>query len=371
MDRLTDFVRNNMDPIIAEWETFARSLPPGCKMTRETLRDHIRGILNFIAKDIATSQSESQQTKKSQGDVKSTSVADTSAEIHGVLRLESGFDIMEMVSEYRALRASVTKLWTRALGQISETELLDLIRFNEAIDQALAESVLSFTKNLDASKDLFLGILGHDVRNPLGAISMSAELLKIKGPLNEQQNVLMTQIKRGASRINEMVGVLLDLARARLGSGIPIQKQAMNFGSVAQTIVEEMRVLHPTRKFVLEVLGNVPGQGDPARINQVLSNLLGNAVQYGLKEGTITVSAAAGAQWIELSVHNRGKPIPVAAIPTIFDSLVRGQGSDKNESTNLGLGLYIAKIIVGAHGGDLSVVSTETEGTTFTARFPH
>jgi signal transduction histidine kinase len=372
---LADFIRENTEQIIREWEAFAKSLPPAEKMTKSMLRDHVHEILTFIARDMDTYQSEAQQIIKSQGNKdKNTSPLDRAAEIYGALRLESGFDIVQMVSEYRALRASVIKLWTKQSKGIHEDQIPDLIRFNEAIDQALAESVSRFTKDLDASKNLFLGILGHDLRNPVGAIVMSAQLIKLKGPLNEIQAALAAQIEDSASRVSEMVTDLLDLTRARLGAGIPVEKQQINFDEVVQKIVEETRAHHIEQAISLGSTGRTEGQGDPARIKQVVSNLLGNAIQYGRKNALIIVSLSRSADGIILSVHNQGTPIPASAINTIFDSLVRGPDGDidkRRNSTSLGLGLYIAKMIVLAHGGELSVISTEADGTTFTATFPY
>ena len=374
MTRLANFILENVDQIIEEWEAFTHDLPVTGNQTRSIIRNRSREILAFIAKDMGTSQSQLQQKTKSRGGKhRESNSPDTAAEIHGALRLEDGFDIMQVVSEYRALRGSVIRLWMKDLEVVNESRLPDLIRFNEAIDQAVAESVTRFTKNLDTSKDLFLGILGHDLRNPLGVISMSAYLLKLKGPLNEKQDAFAMQIEGSAARLGEIITDLLDLTRARLGSGIPVEERPMNFADEAQRIVEEMRILHPTRSILMGTEGPMDGQGDPARIKQALSNLLGNAIQYSEEGSPITVTVKGNESSIDLSVHNMGKPIPASAINTIFESLVRGPDGDiekRKASTNLGLGLYIAKMIVKAHGGDLSVRSDKATGTVFTAHFP-
>jgi signal transduction histidine kinase len=374
MKRLSDFIMDNIDEIISEWEIFAETIIPVEKVTKNVLRNHSHEILTFIAKDIASLQSDSQQKEKSHGEnIKDPASPDTSAEIHGALRLEEGFDIVQMVSEFRALRASVTRLWIGECKEINEDQLLDLIRFNESIDQALAESTKQFTKNLDASRDLFFGILGHDLRNPLGAISMSAQLLKRKGSLNEIQADLTAQITDSAARMSKILMDLLDVTRARFTGKISTKKQTMNFGDTAQKIVDEMRALHPTLTILSKITGVVEGQGDPARIEQALSNLLANAIQYGQKEMPITVAVAREQDNINLSVHNTGTPILDRATTTIFDSLVRGPNGSSEQgrgSLNLGLGLYITKMIVLSHEGFLSVSSSEAGGTTFTARFP-
>jgi hypothetical protein len=156
MKRLANFINDHADEIIAEWESFAESLPPATagKMSRKALLDHSREILAFIAKDISSTQSDAEQKTKSHGgNLKPAFTPETAAEIHGALRLEDGFDVMQMASEYRALRASVIRLWIKKSNQMDESQLLDLIRFNESVDQALAESIAYFTKSLDASKE--------------------------------------------------------------------------------------------------------------------------------------------------------------------------------------------------------------------------
>lgn len=373
MKRLAEFITDNIDPIMKEWEDFAFSVPTGApKLSHKALLDHLPQILGFIVRDIQTAQSPSQQVTKSRGkNVKNASLPDTAAEIHGALRLENGFDLKQMVSEFRVLRATVTKLWIQDSKVLNEDQLLDLIRFNEAIDQALAESVARFSYNLDASKDLFLGILGHDIRSPLGAISMCASLLSRPGQLTERQSKLATQIEESSARIMEIVTHLLELTRARLGAKIPLEKQEMDFGAAVTKIVAEVQKEHPDREITLKVEGDVNGLGDIARFQQAFSNLMSNAIQYGQKDIPITVRVQGNKQ-IRLSVHNMGRPISAGTIATIFNSLVRGDDAmeQSKENANLGLGLYIVKSIVLAHEGELSVTSTEENGTTFIADFP-
>ena len=147
----------------------------------------------------------------------------------------------------------------------------------------------------------------------------------------------------------------------------------MDMAFVGRQLVDEMRAMHPSRTFQLEISGETEGKWDKARIGQVFSNLLGNAVQYGFTDLPIGVTIKGDPAAIEVSVHNDGVPIPPDAIGGIFNSLTRGGGkksANGRESTNLGLGLYITKQIVSAHGGTIGVTSSEKDGTTFTAVFP-
>ncbi len=279
----------------------------------------------------------------------------------------------QMVSEFRALRASVTRLWEAQVTEATKTDISDLVRFNESLDQATTEAIRFYTTALDHSRDLFLGVLSHDLRNPIGAMTMSAQLALTIGSLNERQTMLMSQIIASGRRASEIIGHLLDLTRARLGTGLRVIKKDMDMAFVARQLVDEMRAMHPGRRFQLDISGETEGSWDKARIGQVLSNLLGNAVQYGFSDTPINVTINGGAKAVSLSVHNEGIPVPAHLTGVIFDSLTRG-GAEKSAndqgSTNLGLGLYITKQIVCAHGGSVAVTSSEKGGTTFTALFP-
>jgi signal transduction histidine kinase len=339
-------------------------------MTSLALRDHIQEILAFIVSDIKSSQTSEEQFEKSHGE-KEKNTATTAAETHAALRLISGFDIDQMVSEYRALRASVIKLWGKAHTHINNIDLIDLTRFNESIDQVLAESVSHYTKKVNHSKDLFIGILSHDLRNPLGAISGSAHLMLNIGDLNQKSTMLATQIAESTSRITEIVNDLLDITRARFGSGLPVMRVPMDMEFVSKQLIDEMRIAFPERTIKLDVSGDLKGEWDKTRIGQVFSNLIGNALQYSFRDSPISVTVKGSDEDVLLSVHNEGVPIPPDKMAVLFNSLTRATGDEQNPgSINLGLGLYITKDIVVSHGGTIDVTSTEKEGTTFTARFP-
>lgn len=373
--RLAAFIRANTKPIIEEWESFVRSLVPTEGMSPLALRDHIKEILSFIADDIESSQTKPEQVKKSRGKKPKYS-EHTAAESHAAIRQAGGFNMDQMVSEYRALRASVIKLWEVELTETTAVAISDLTRFNESIDQALTESISFYTKKLDHSRNLFLGILGHDLRNPLGAARMSAELTLRMGTtnLNERQTMLISQVVDSMDRATEIVTHLLDLTRARLGAGLPVVRELMDMGFVGKQLVDEMRVMHPGRTFTLDITGNTAGEWDKPRIGQVFSNLLSNAVQYAFRKSPISIVIKGLPEEIILSVHNEGVPIPRELMGRIFDSLMRGEeeAASDNEpgSLNLGLGLYITKEIVLAHAGTIDVTSTEDGGTTFTVRLP-
>ena len=192
--RLSTFIRENSAPIIAEWEAFAGTLAPSPEAASPlSLRNHIEYILQFIADDIDSPQTDAEQVSKSQG-MNAKHSTDSVAEVHAALRQAGGFNMDQMVSEYRALRASVIKLWGAQATETTRQDIVDLTRFNEAIDQELTESISYYSLKVERSRDLFLGIIGHDLRNPIGAMTMSAELIGRIGALSERQRMLISQI---------------------------------------------------------------------------------------------------------------------------------------------------------------------------------
>ena len=372
--RLPDFIRNNAAAIVADWQEFAESLAPAGVMSQLQLKDHIEQILIFIADDIESSQTKRQQLAKSRGMADRESPADTAAETHASLRHDDGFDIVEMVSEYRALRTSIVKLWTRASSSLTEDDLIDLTRFNEAIDQALAESVVRFTQQVDVSKNLLLGVLGHDIRSPLATVHMSAELLARSGPMDGRQTQLIEQIKASTVRVRDIVTDLLDLAKAQIGGGLPLTRAPMSLTSLAENIVAEVGVQNPNRPIELTYTGDIEGNWDDLRLGQVLSNLLANAMQYGTPGTQVVVNLVSEKHDIEMTVHNEGPPIPQAHMKSIFNSFTRAPNDNEPSAgitgQNLGLGLFVTKEIVQGHGGEIKVTSSQSEGTTFIIRLP-
>ena len=369
--RLANFIRGAIEDIIAEWISFAGTrTPASTNMTKLALRDHIEQILNFIADDIESAQTRQEQVDKSHG--KGPDGTLTAAEVHASLRHTDGFNIDQMVSEYRSLRASVVKQWSAHNQSFVPRDIYDLTRFNEAIDQAITESIAEYTRLIDHSRNMFLGILGHDLRNPIGAASMAAQALVRMASPDTRQKVLASQIVDTTERGIQILNDLLDLTRSSFGTEIPVVKAPMDMGQLGVQLVDEMRALSKDRDIQIKIAGDTEGAWDKARIGQVFSNLLGNALQYSFEHSPVSVTVAGADDQISISVHNVGAPIPADKIVTIFESLTRGQnvGIEEQGSTHLGLGLFIAKKIVTAHGGTISVVSSAEAGTTFTVQLP-
>ena len=373
--RLSEFMLTNRERILSEWVAFARScLPTADGMDLAMLRDHASEMLDTIAKDLNTTQTRSEQADKSEGKSDADSdprTPDTAAQSHGAARAESGFSVEQMVSEYRALRASVTRLWIDTAGELTRKDLDDLVRFNEAIDQALAESTARFTQDLDQSKEMFLAMLGHDLRTPLGAIIGWAHIMVQAKDLPDALLKKASQILNSGQRMNTLVGDLLDFTRSRLGRGIPIVRAEMDIARVCRQSVGEIAALYPQRVVNFEATGDVRGQWDSARISQAFLNVLNNAIQHGSDNTPVNVEIRGAADEVSIAVHNLGPVIASQDLDKIFDPMHRIEGDRPvAPRSNLGLGLYITDRIVAAHGGTIDVNSSEANGTTFIIHLP-
>jgi len=374
--RLADFILANREPILGEWEAFARTCTPASgAMDIDALRDHANEMLTVIAADLATPQGDDEQAAKSKGNAPSTEgELVTAAEEHGAGRAESGFTMEQMVSEYRALRASVIRLWVEARGELRPADVEDLTRFNEAIDQALAESVTRYTEDLDQSREMFLAILGHDLRTPLGAVFTSSRFMLDTNELQEPFLTLTRRIASSSTRMMHLVGDLLDFTRSRLGAGIPIERAPMNMGKAVHDVVDEIAAAHPTRTIDIDARGELGGEWDCARISQVVANLVTNALEHGSAGSAVTVEVGGDEDEVCMAVSNRGPVIPGDRLNGIFNPMKPREPAPNAPASgptgNLGLGLYIAERIVTAHQGRIDVKSTDAEGTIFTVHLP-
>ncbi|HEY4733009.1 MAG TPA: sensor histidine kinase [Gemmatimonadaceae bacterium] len=368
---LSDFILGNRETIMSEWEAFARTCAPASgSMDITALRDHASEMLSVIAKDLETPQSPLEASEKSKGNA--PEAGKTAAERHGADRAESGFTTEQMVSEYRALRASVIRLWMKTKDEMTRPDVDDLTRFNEAIDQALAESVVRYTQDLEQSKEMFLAILGHDLRTPIGAVMMSSEFMLETAELAEPHLTLTKRIASSATRMNQMVGALLDFTRSRLGGGIPIERAPMNMGKLAHDLVNELSAAYPTRTIEVDARGSLTGEWDCARMSQVLSNLTANAIEHGSPKAPVVVTVKGDDSEVTIAVRNEGPQIPLAQLNGLFNPMKQRQAKTASaaaQAGSLGLGLYIAERIVSAHRGRIEVGSSP-EGTTFTVRLP-
>lgn len=369
--RLTDFILRDMEPILAQWEAFAATrVPAATSMTPLQLRDHAQAILVAIVEDLCTVQTQEAQAAKSMGLApRLLNAPDTAAETHGFLRACDGFDITQLTSEFRALRASVLRLWADACRP-GDPDLDQMIRFNEAIDEALAESIAFFSAQVDQSRNLFLGMLGHDLRGPLQAIQMTASTLAALNAGGEVSAAASRLISSGA-QMQALLQDLVDFNRTKLGVGILIERTDVDLGSVFAGELEQVRAAYPDRRLELEVKGDAKGRWDGLRLRRALGNLVENAIKYGAPDTPVHVAVTGAENHVRFEVRNAGAAIDRSTLNQLFEPLKRGPDLEDRYQANdsLGLGLFIAREIVKAHDGEVYVRSDDKE-TVFAVHLP-
>lgn len=368
---LSDFITAHKVEILAECEAFAETLlPAAAKMDRAALRDHAEQVLAAIALDMKQPQTRREAREKSQGQGPRLNGDPTAAEIHGSLRATAGFDVNQTTAEYRALRASVIRLWLESRPQLGRDELFELVRFNEAMDQALAESILNFASEAAHMRNLFLGVLSHELRTPLATIVASAHSLVLASRMQKHLPSAAERVLRGGKRIESLLNDLLDYVRSGIGEGMRVAPTAVDLGHVCDKVVGELEALYPESEIRVSRRGELAGVCDEQRIAQAVSNLISNAIRYGSSGAPVHVELAGEEEdEMTISVRNAGPVISAETRDSLFEPLVRGVSSD-GTGVNLGLGLYIVREIAQAHGGSVGVESSAEGGTVFEIRLP-
>lgn len=369
--RLAQFITAHMSEILSEWDAFARTIQTSTELSANALRDHAKPILEAIALDMGTIETPREQLDKSRGldPVDKASAAST----HGTLRHVSGFTLIQLTAEYRALRATVLRLWLPKLSGFDAGVASDMVRFNETIDQALAESVLTFSAQGERTRDTFLAILGHDLRSPLAAMSFAGEVLTRQRPSVGDLQQIGVRLRRSAASMTAMVNDLLEFARLQMGGLIPISPSPVDLLAICSDAIDDARAAHPDCEFELKTEGSLDCNADAARMQQVLSNLLNNAAQYSPPNQPVRLSARGSIDAVVVTVGNFGSVIPAVSLGSIFDPLVQLDSQPKDRGrpeTSIGLGLFVAREITLAHGGSIEVASSRENGTVFTVRLP-
>lgn len=368
--RLADFILHNIDTILDQWKAFAATLRPVVDGTDGlALSAHARPLLEAIAADLSRPQANEAQRQKSLGLAPGLiNAPQTAAQTYGILRAQEGFDINQLTAEYRALRASVLRLWFDDCRSVTPS-LDDVVRFNEAIDQALAESVNTFSAQLEQARNLFLGMLGHDLRSPLQTVQATAAYL-VKLNAGERVSSAADRLIRTGARMQTLLDDLCDFGRTRLGLGIRILPAPVDMVQVFADELDQLRAIHPDRLVVLATSGgDFQGLWDGPRLQQLLGNLVLNAISYGAPDAPVEVIMAAGEAELQLEVRNRGPVLEAATLHKMFEPLERGPDAADRQHAGLGLGLFIARAIATAHGGSIGAHSSEGE-TVFTVRLP-
>lgn len=369
--KLSHFIESRMDEILTEWDTFARQVAPeGSDLSHLALRDHAREMLFDIVGEMTQHRSAEEQRLRSResGDRLGSGSA---AALHGDQRQAADFTLLQLSAEFRALRETVMRLWLPHVERIDSDSADEMVRFNEALDRALAESILAYSERTSQTRELFLAVLGHDLRAPLATLALSGTLLAQPQLAESRRQGIAGNVTRATQHMQRIVNDLLGFTRTQLGKGLPIDRSRVCLRDVIEAALADARAAQPQSRFEADVEGALPGHHDGTRLYQLFVNLLVNAAQHGRPDAPVRIEARRHDAHHVVRVINHGEPIPEHALETIFKPLVQLQGDDdERPRTSLGLGLFISREIAEGHGGRIEVHSDRETGTCFTVRLP-
>jgi signal transduction histidine kinase/ActR/RegA family two-component response regulator len=395
--RLADFILENIEPILAEWEVFARSIWPGAATDPATLRDDAEEILYATASDMKSDETAEQRDNKSKGAGRAgeeSGRVDRASEKHGAGRVGSGFDLWAVVAEYRALRASVIRLWRNSGPNPDLRDLDDLTRFNESMDQSLTEAVRSYTEQVkrdreallgneqaarreaetaNRAKDLFLATLSHEMRTPLNAIVGWMSILRAKRYEDEDLTEGLGVIERNTKAQVQLIEDVLDVSRIVSGK-MRLEIRPCELREIINAGIDVVRPAAEARNIAIDVhLDPTASRAacDATRLQQVVWNLVSNAIKFTPKGGKIAVRLAREKSSLRIDVSDNGQGINPELLPYVFDRFRQADSSSRRKFGGLGLGLSIVKHLVEMHGGTVEAQSGgEGLGSIFIVRLP-
>lgn len=308
-------------------------------------------MLDAVITDPRAPQTAAQSLAKSRGEARAPGSPDTAAQTHGQLRARAGLSIEQLVAEFRALRASVLRRWIEE-DELDTDALTETVRFNEAIDQAVAESVAHFSEEVERRRQIFLGVLGHDLRGPLNAILLTSKLIS--------QHAVETRVSEHAARLiasgrrmSSLLDDLLEYNKQAIGAGIAIKRSLVDLAVACQEEIEILQAAYPRIPIEFEVQGRTEGDYDASRLRDALANLVSNAVHHGMTETPVRIVLEGTETHVTLTVANRVSEGTPEIQETMFEAFTRAQ-ADGHESRHLGLGLFFVREIVRAQGGKVS-----------------
>jgi signal transduction histidine kinase len=369
--RLAAFLREHREELIQTWTRRVLDDPrlgSANRLTEPDLHDHIPEIIDEIVRVLDASHA-SEACGRELG-------SSPAAKEHARQRRSRGFALAEAIREFSHFRAALVDLCT-AEGVPLEGDGAELV--HAAIDETMVtgaseieEATVAEMEQRALLRERFLGIVGHDLRTPLQSILFAVETLLKREDTTPHQGRVLRRAVASAERMERMIRDVLDLTRARLGTGIPIDRRVVPLDAICRQVVDELSMVHADRTVELDAPVTAVGSYDPDRIAQVVANLAGNALTYSPPGAPVRVVLREEGGWAVLTVHNRGAAIPAEEQRYLFDPFrrARPKGNAPADDDGLGLGLFIVAQIVAAHGGSVAVTSTTEAGTTFTVRLP-
>lgn len=354
-NQISAWLREHKQSISDAWEVAVRAeLPPLRGLDNHALCDHLPEFLDALAVWV-------------EGDVDAAKPGfDALADGHAVQRLGYGIDLETLTREYSLLRLVLIRQCLKDAVDASTRD--SFARLDEGLDEAILEAVRRYARGRDKVRDRFIGILAHDLRNPLNTISVAAgRVTTLTEGVDPRVHKSAGLILRSTQRMARMIDDVIELAREHLGDGIPLTLAAGDLGNLCAEAVEELAAGHPDRDIAVSCEGDLGGFWDRDRVLQAMSNVVGNAIQHGEDPIRVTVTEAEDRHSIRTVVSNAGRRPTAEELATMFDPF-RGP---KGRSPGLGLGLFIVRAIARAHGATCDVGGAAADsGFTFTIDWP-
>jgi signal transduction histidine kinase len=352
MDRVADFIRANEQRIAVMWEDEVRAdLPALRSMSRPVLLDHFHEFLEGLANWVEGKTEEAERAFHNL------------VEGHALQRLGYGVGLETLTREYSKIRLVLL----REIGKEEGFDHDSLLRMHEGMDRAMNDAVRQYALRREEVRERFMAILGHDLRDPLSTVRISANVLAANPSLKPELRLVASRIGRATDRMQRMISDVLDFARGHLGNGIPANPTLNDIGDICHAAVDELSAANPQRHIELETSGDLRGAFDKDRVHQALANLISNALHHTQQSIEVRAYEEEGKEAVITEIISHGAAIPEDLRRRIFDPFQQGDVTAPRQG--LGLGLYIVQQIVLSHGGTCDVTSDE-KATTFSIRWP-
>lgn len=338
-------IKSHREEIIERWADRVRELPGARKLDEPQLINSIPELLDELVLAMEG------------GDC---SRLEELSENHARKRYEeSEQDIRQVVIEYQELRHTIFRICCENLPDRADPKRVaeTLTLLDELLDKAVASAVEIFHGAEEKGRESLIGVLGHDLRNPLDTVMMATQLLESSDDLKASDHQVVTRLAHAAERMACLIRDLFDFARARIGRGLPIEPTPGDLGEISRSIFDDVRLAHPKRDMSFTASGNLEGVWDHSRVEQALTNLLDNALKHGQDPVRTTVEERHEG-CLAIEVTNRGR-MPTGSFRGTFDPM----RNESRESNGMGLGMFIASEVARAHGGDIEVFSASDRVT--------
>jgi signal transduction histidine kinase len=365
---LSDYIAEHMQSISSDWAAFARHQVPAAAQVEDV---DLTGPTEAVLGSILLSLGENMTPIEGIGSPP-PGIAEA-AQAHAEHRLRQSFTLDQMVAEYRLLRTTVVRGWCRQTRFAHSEAIDELARFDAVIDHVSTETTKWFYDRVERGRDLFVGVLAHDVRTPLGAILASVDFLLATDELRGPSHDAARQIRNSTVRLRLLANDLLDFTRTRLGTPLPLIREPVDLGEICRDTVKELEALHPVAKLELRCSGDLHGSWDGARLAQMLSNLIANAIEHGTPGEPIRIRVRGRDVVATIEIENPGPPIPDAIKEVMLDPLRHLPLLERQvnrRAQGLGLGLFIARLIAEAHSGRIEIESKRKDRTKVRVQLP-